>query len=52
MMASGSGLAMLLKLYVMAPIWTPWNLESILAAACAAASGAAASASFPKSRLL
>jgi hypothetical protein len=51
-MASGSGLAIRLKLYVMAPIWTPPNFESILFAANALESGTDAIASFPKSRLV
>src|SRR5690348_15502910 len=52
MIASGSGLAIRLKLYVMAPIWTPPNLESIFFAPKAPAIGTDTNAIFPKSRLV
>src|SRR4051812_38461749 len=52
MIASGSGVAIRLKLYVMAPIWTPPNLESILFAPRAPAIGTDTIAIFPKSRLV
>ena len=41
-----------LKLYVMAPTWTPSILESIIFAANALASGIEANAAFARSRLV
>jgi len=52
MIFCGSGLAIELKLYVMAPIWTPSIYESIIFAPNALLSGRATSAIFPKSRLV
>src|SRR3954447_4397665 len=52
MMAIGSGDAIRLKLYVMAPIWTPSILELIVFAVSIRASGSDASATFPISRLV
>src|ERR1700722_3224790 len=52
MIASGSGLAMRLKLYVMAPSSTPSIFESIIFAEEALTSGNEANAIFPKSRLV
>jgi hypothetical protein len=52
MIASGSGDAIRLKLYVMAPTWTPLNFESMTFAANALASGTEANAALARSRLV